>query len=1485
MSPDPVYLDQGVDYLGFLNAKLRDLRGWSTLINELVQNADDAEGATTLLIDITEQALVVENNGVFKGCESVEARECAWGGLPCDFHAFRRVASGHKRHERNTTGAFGIGFISVYQITDHPRLESGSLTWDMNPAEVETRRIQSRKRASPLNATRFTLPWAFDKTSIRERLAQAPVERATLVELPHTVADALRLAAPFLRRLTRLELRCSGRSVTTITCKRDASSQELRVASGNAVQLWRRLDAAFEDEAKLLRAHHGAAIEDKRSCRVSVLIPQGDLPSQGLLYAFLPTEHRIPLPFLINADFFPSSDRKRILFTDDYQGKWNNAAIRAAAKAVAIELPGLHTVLTPRELWHTIDAVRSQGSDTLRGTSDVPLGVFWSESRPVITSNPLGFTSNRQWHLPSTVRLLRWPDEEEDAIPALEALRIPIAHAEIREYWNALTACGARELTLEDILQAMNAQGLVNALPVDACPPWLRDAGIRNGLFNEVFRLLEKTAPSKRSSMDKAVRMLPLCLTRSRHLAPLSATRRPDADALELFGDIPGLYWLAPSSVDVVAVEPHVDPLSATDVEAWLATRTKDNAADSAHATRVITWVMSRAAKWEGDASFRKTLREAQIWPSRGQLRSLADLCIPGSFEDPLGLANLVDGPVVVQWGRKLRKLLHARVLDLPVYLKDLVPEAFSSEADFPGEAVRRQLVELIAEHLGELRDRPDIAKALSECPLVECVDGSFRPGREVYFDDPLVLDMLGDEVPIALRSASRPEAHRSALAWLGVASRPTSDAILQRVLDLAAGDVDGSSRTAIERLLRGLVAEWSAYSKDRGLAKLRDLSWLPARGSHQWHRPSSLYAIFREHLFSTVGPFLDVGRETQQGGTHLLAFLGVRREPTESMVVQHLVNLAAVGKQPNSEVYRFLSEVEEQSVLTPLRSISCLWSGDRYHHPHSVFLEPHPLGARRYTLDRDWLKYEPLLRALGVKAVPDTADARAVLLEVERDHAGHRALSDSDLSVVVSCWQIISDSLQRLDDQWFADLADSSVVPNSSRLLTPPSLLFFRDRPGLAEPFGSLLAKHIIDRPKGAASAMIKAGVRPLSEAVEIELLECDDPVVAQDIGVVLQARLPLIRRALESSLHSRLQQSELLAPTPYWSDRLIVRYRVFMGNRYFQTPEPHSVSAHFEPGTNRLYISRHARSWETVVARELAFATIPDASAAHLAATVEVILAAAEDAEAAARLDELGFAPADIKIEVPEPAPPLHAPDDFLEESVAPEESSVAPESGIDGSQTSQPDSQDEGKSTTRGPNKRAGDPLNRAPSVGSEPHGPSRTSGTRSAGGALRSYVVANDSLDTPDTMSEATRDRRSATDQAGIEAVISFEKNEGRDPRPMDHMHEGYDIESRNDQGLLDRLIEVKSLSGEWSGYGVGLSPSQFRCAQNHKSLFWLYVVERAGQSNERIHRIQDPASRVDEFRFDDGWEDVAETETVDRPRSILDIPNPERKQDN
>ena len=65
--------------------------------------------------------------------------------------------------------------------------------------------------------------------------------------------------------------------------------------------------------------------------------------------------------------------------------------------------------------------------------------------------------------------------------------------------------------------------------------------------------------------------------------------------------------------------------------------------------------------------------------------------------------------------------------------------------------------------------------------------------------------------------------------------------------------------------------------------------------------------------------------------------------------------------------------------------------------------------------------------------------------------------------------------------------------------------------------------------------------------------------------------------------------------------------------------------------------------------------------------------------------------------------------------------------------------------------------------------------------------------------------------------------------------------------------------------------VGLSHTQFDHARKHGGAYWLYVVERVGEIDARIVRIQDPAGKARTFTFDRGWLDIAEMDTEQENR--------------
>lgn len=127
-----------------------------TVIKELLQNADDA-GATELSVLLDERqlpggpderyealyspALLIRNNASFRLASEVEGQG--------DFAALCDVANGHKRDQATAAGRFGIGFNSVYFLTDTPILFSRR--------EVHIFDLTNRVLQAPANGWKFDL--------------------------------------------------------------------------------------------------------------------------------------------------------------------------------------------------------------------------------------------------------------------------------------------------------------------------------------------------------------------------------------------------------------------------------------------------------------------------------------------------------------------------------------------------------------------------------------------------------------------------------------------------------------------------------------------------------------------------------------------------------------------------------------------------------------------------------------------------------------------------------------------------------------------------------------------------------------------------------------------------------------------------------------------------------------------------------------------------------------------------------------------------------------------------------------------------------------------------------------------------------------------------------------------------------------------------------------------------------------------------------
>jgi hypothetical protein len=470
MSDNPfTYKSQEVNYLGFLEAQLRDLQGIDRLVYELMQNADDAKdddgrSPSRIAFDLNDDALIVSNDGLFRAV---------------DFDRLQSVAGGGKRAETDVTGAFGLGFTAVYQVTDAPEIFSNGRHWQIQPDAPADQRI--RQQSADTEETRLRLPWAFDPAAPARRALRLPAIRPDqLDDFAAQIGAAIETGALFLRHLQTLTVRRNGTLVRQI--ERETSQRNeltLRDDRGRTA-VWLLLDGDFTAAAAALRAQYEWQIEPHRRSQVRLAFCiealSSDSPVQtGRLFAVLPTDATLPLPVQINADFFPTTDRKRIHFDGGYQAEWNEAAVAGAAATLADGLAALPAQLGPTSFWRLLQQMAETERQTAVGELPSIFAAFWHKAAPLLPNIPLVYTAQGEWRRPAAARRLpAWAADEATAA-LLVALDIPIIHPDLRPYAAVIERpeVGCPPLTTADLAQALQTAGLNRVIPLYEAPPYL----------------------------------------------------------------------------------------------------------------------------------------------------------------------------------------------------------------------------------------------------------------------------------------------------------------------------------------------------------------------------------------------------------------------------------------------------------------------------------------------------------------------------------------------------------------------------------------------------------------------------------------------------------------------------------------------------------------------------------------------------------------------------------------------------------------------------------------------------------------------------------------------------------------------------------------------------------------------------------------------------------------------------------------------------
>jgi hypothetical protein len=1482
---------QRVEIVGFLRSQLSGLHGIPTLCYELIQNADDVKdeqgkpAASRITFDVHDDALWVENDGVFR---------------ERDFERMERISWGDKRNEAGTTGTFGIGFISVYQITDAPEIFSSGRHWTLHP-EHEENIIEETVETE---LTRFRLPWAFEASTLRQELGIPPVKPHQLDDFVEQIRQAIDAASLFLKQVTVLELKRAGNVVQHIQIEREGS--QLLVQANDVLTTWLILERSFDDRE--IRCRYGDLIEEKRSATVKLAIPDTPLDN-GLLYAFLPSETRTGLPFHINADFYPSPDRKRILLDSGYKCEWNRLAIRRAAQTLADHVEALLSQFAPVTFWEFVERVRRAAEQHNKEYAG-----FLETLNPGIRNKATCMTLSNQRCRPAEAFYLD-TDEQAAAGAIFQSLGLPIVHSALRSYQNLLLENGCRRLKVPDVHQAFDKLQLCQRTEQAALPACLQTREHWQTLWRALQNLLQRTPQSEQSNARILLGKCAIAFGTDDAAWPPNQLLRAEAETQALFSSIQPRVWYAPekqphefvtSLVPSLSLHKGVDILEKSQSalrDAWKAGRFAFS--------HLYGWLANQRNELVRDAALRNRLPTCPIWPAAdGALQPLTKLYLPGDFADPLGLAQLVD---VKELGghELLENSLGVRRLDFLTYVRDFMPPIVCAQG--LSTSRRLELLKMLAENLGKLQGQGDLKEKLSALPLVWCGANRFSGGSKVYFDTAEIRQLLGEKYTLAqIPEAAQYEAIKALYEWLGVQASPRIEHLVREIEAEIAHTPDADSISKIETIFEYLATNWSVWKKEGippQFEKLKKTAWLRAsKDATRWFLPKDVNSVFRSYLFESQGNFLQIDRRLQERGSDFLAYLGVNSEPTPMQMVRHLLWCSDRNQPVSQEVYRRLNERLEEiepAVLRTLidsRSLYLKYPNGEAHYvkPSLVFWEDHPFGSYRFKLGLEFSAFKPLLDRLDVKTKPDASDAINVLLEIADQYGSANAPIDQSSAVwstIIECWRMLSQALERgeiTEDETRHHLGEKKTIPagrNSTDgttvfLLEPPMRLFFDDRPRWGIKF-QMLENNLVKQIDGAWQAMLAAGVRRLSEVVDTGLHNCSNPRNDSFITSRVVEREPLIKRVIEAYREKVAGQfdTDALRQLNFIQGDSIEIVRTFNG---FGRPESVLDSVHAICVDRTLYFCKpNGRYPWLEIASELSYVLYPSAELNSLALELKEIFSAVSADEAGKTLDILGYpqtpeAFSSKQIESPTVSlageASIIGQEDNEQNEIDYDEKPNHDDSSLDSNNSAGNTAQLSVNTTSARPHESNGTPYQTQPHLFNNSDGqgnsakpdlairpPEQRPNTR-----LYSYVRISDAHKGDSPSEKGSTDHRSEVEKKGIDYVLEYERRQGRMPTDMNTIqsnHPGYDIKSIDAFGDM-RYIEVKTLSGEWNGPNPArMTHTEFEHGIKHGEDYWLYIIEHVGTPQERLYIIRNPSQRVDLFLFDHGWMTVAENVTL------------------
>ena len=1519
--------------LGTIRTHLEGLQGYDVMALELIQNADDAK-AEEITFDITQAGLLVCNSGYFRYCGNLNARTCEHRdslGRSCDFHRIIVVASGEKLMESDNIGRFGIGFVSAYQIADHPQIRSSGIALTLKPEESAW---ELDEPFDEPNGTSFFLPWARDpNTEARRGLGLSPVSDTHIKLLGEDLQRVLRESLLFLRHVKRAEVRRNGTLLLACDLERsDGTDLTVSFRPGGDVERWYLLRADASDETEALYAMYPKLEALHPSTKVSLALRVEPQPLEhGLLYAFLPTEQATRLPLHLNADFFPESDRKSIILTGhQHQQAWNEMLVRVAARALARDPEGLRDTLGDTYFWRVIGGAYDLHSESLAHSSI--FRTFWERLKSACQATRIVQAQDGSLQRPAAIVLP--PSAAFSAAQAQALLKLGghIPADPLRSYRIPMLQLGAQILTLDRLVTLVgNGMSTIGAGTSRVEPQCLEEFyrplwSILGDLLPEAgWRSLAANAAIQRLRTLPAIVSEDLCAVTidQSYVAPAGLDGARIAELLpglviasRELSQIPRLWEL----VDQLDLDTLVSHLAALCNEGPLEEAISVDRKDLKDLYELIA-DLDRAKPV--DDSVYESLRMLPVWLSSRGLISAHGALLPGNFTDPSGVGDLLDKDVLSDRAREfVRTKLGVETQSIEAFVRHVVPTFFGKHGPADESKYERLIIEL-ANHPSLLKD-DSIARILRSLSMIPTRDGRWSRPDETYRRTDALVSVLGDAKDLWLDTDRMPKARslQDFLDALGLRCTPMAQHLVDRMVSVAEDELPTErARRASGEAFYALCDHYD-LSKDQtsfrtALDDLRQASCFPAEGNpDEWHCASSLYAPYQAAAFRSQAKILNF-QNAKRLKTDLLKELGVSIEPETGLVIRHLEHCMERDERPSPATYQLLNvraATRDRGLIEELAGSACIYVEHQgtFVHPNRLFWSAQRLGRFALAIPQDLESYRPLFNALRIKDAPDSQDFVRIVRDISDEYfLQSRALQGEDRTVFDSCWMALAnlDAHDELPANDVVALQEAATIVNVLDRLVDPDEVLLHDSEWYRRFFGGEVDQALCKPVPDLWPLFEKVGVRRLSQSADVALEFTDgDKADEQTVATALVDRREMLLRLLHDKPEAVRDKVATgfsgLRAESYALVHIQASVRIGANDGPSQLANPTQASAFYDSNARLLTLQRPVgdRSWPHVL-NALFHQLIPDASGSEvpkLTLSLRALMSMPvedghrelsnagipglqetvipKDVEDVTSL-ELGGMGVGPDVEDPATGGVREADDTqgLGSDPLPPPEVNASPPAA-----SAAPSSATKQAAEGAGPL-----PPNNSSNgaTATPPASPAPQDGT---GGAVHrgagvkkprpKHKVQRDKrllsyVNTGDTPGEEGDGRGSAhnvaVEAAARAAVCKYETERGRTPKQMPLTHPGFDIVSQDTVRDVRRLIEVKGITGEWNRMGVGLSKLQFLNAQDYPEEYWLYVVEFVGDpAAMRIHPIAGPATKVTSFMFDGNWKAVVDQEPVD-----------------